>query len=83
MKYETGRELDWMITGFSPRKQNLSLYVLNNSPKQADLLEKLGKHKTGVGCLYVKRLADIDEKVLESVVKDAHTHVKKKAKAAG
>src|SRR4051812_30576473 len=55
----TGREVDWMKIGFSPRKGNLSLYVLNGAPKQAELLEKLGKHKTGKGCLYVKRLSDV------------------------
>jgi hypothetical protein len=64
----TGREVDWMKIGFSPRKGNLSLYVLNGAPKQAALLEKLGKHKTGKGCLYVKKLADVDEKVLEKVI---------------
>ena len=67
----TGREVDWMKLGFSPRKGNLSLYVLNGAPKQAELLEKLGKHKTGKGCLYVKRLADVDEKVLEKVISAA------------
>ena len=64
----TGREVDWMKIGFSPRKANLTLYVLNQTPEQAKLLEKLGKHKTGKGCLYVKRLSDVDEKVLEKVV---------------
>ena len=64
----TGREVDWMKIGFSPRKGNLSLYVFNGAPKQAELLEKLGKHKTGKGCLYVKKLADVDEKVLEKVI---------------
>ena len=64
----TGREVDWMKIGFSPLKGSLSLYVLNGAPKQAQLLEKLGKHKTGKGCLYVKKLADIDEKVLEKVI---------------
>ena len=64
----TGREVDWMKIGFSPRKGSLSVYVLNGAPKQAQLLEKLGKHKTGKGCLYVKKLADIDEKVLEKVI---------------
>ena len=64
----TGREVDWMKIGFSPRKGNLSLYVLNGAPKQVELLEKLGKHKTGKGCLYVKRLADVDEKILEKII---------------
>lgn len=65
----TGREVDWLRVGFSPRKGSLSLYVLNRSEKQADLLEKLGKHKAGKGCLYIKRLSDVDEKILERVIK--------------
>jgi len=64
----TGREVDWMKIGFSPRKGNLSLYILHGSADQSKLLEKLGKHKTGKGCLYVKRLADVDENVLEKVI---------------
>ena len=64
----TGREVDWMKIGFSPRKANLTLYILNQTTEQAKLLEKLGKHKTGKGCLYIKRLSDVDEKVLEKVV---------------
>jgi hypothetical protein len=67
----TGREVDWMKVGFSPRKANLSLYILNGAARQAGLLEKLGKHKTGKGCLYIKRLSDIDEKVLERIIKSA------------
>lgn len=65
----TGREVDWMKVGFSPRKGNLSLYVLNGSPKQTALLDKLGKHKTGKGCLYINRLSDVDEKVLQKVIR--------------
>ena len=64
----TGREVDWMKIGFSPRKGNLSLYVLNGSSAQAKLLDKLGKHKTGIGCLYIKKIADVDEAVLEKVI---------------
>ncbi len=64
----TGREVDWMKIGFAPRKGNLSLYVLTGSAAQAKLLEKLGKHKTGKGCLYIKRLSDVDERVLEKVI---------------
>ena len=72
----TGREVDWLKIGFSPRKANLSLYVLHNSPKQAALLEKLGKYKTGKGCLYIKRLADVDEKVLEKLIADTFKSMK-------
>ena len=60
-----------MKMGFSPRKANLSLYILNGSPNQAKLLGKLGKHKTGKGCLYIKRLADVDETVLEKLITGA------------
>ncbi|MEO8573355.1 MAG: DUF1801 domain-containing protein [Pyrinomonadaceae bacterium] len=67
----TGREVDWTKIAFSPRKAALTLYVLNGSAGQAKLLEKLGKHKTGKGCLYIKRLSDVDEKVLEKIVKAA------------
>jgi Domain of unknown function (DU1801) len=68
LKYDSGREMDWMLTGFSPRKGNLTLYVLNGSAKQEELLAKLGKFKTGKGCLYIKRLSDVDENVVEEVV---------------
>ena len=64
----TGREVDWMKIGFSPRKANLTLYVLNQTAKQAKVLEKLGKHKTGKGCLYIKRLSDVDNEVLKQVI---------------
>ncbi|MGQ0540331.1 MAG: DUF1801 domain-containing protein [Blastocatellia bacterium] len=77
LAYPDGRKLDWPIVGFSPRKQNMTLYVICGSPKQPALLEKLGKHSTSVSCLYIKRLSDIDEKVLEKIVKDAFQHTKK------
>ncbi len=78
--YSDGRKLDWMMTGFSPRKQNLSLYIVCNSPKQPALLEKLGKHTTSVSCLYIKRLSDIDENVLEDLIKDSVTYITNKGK---
>ncbi|MEP5614302.1 MAG: DUF1801 domain-containing protein [Cyclobacteriaceae bacterium] len=68
-KYESGREGDWFLSGFSPRKQSLTIYMMGGYVDGADqLLEKLGKHKKSVGCLYVKKLADIDLKVLEKLV---------------
>jgi len=76
-KYPDGREMDWMQAAFSPRKQNLTLYVICGSPKQPALLEKLGKHTSSVSCLYIKRLSDIDEKMLEKVIKDAFQYTKK------
>ena len=77
LKYETGREFDWMIAAFSPRKQNMTLYVICDSPKQPELLAKLGKHTSSVSCLYIKKLSDVDEKVLEAIVKDSYQHTKK------
>lgn len=67
LKYESGRELDWFIIGFSPRKGNITLYIgIDSLDKKA--LEKLGKYKTGKSCLYIKSLTEIDEKVLQSLI---------------
>lgn len=68
LKYESGRELDWFKIGFSPRKQHLVLYLCNSIQKQAPLLKKLGKHKTGVGCLYINKLEDVDMNVLKQLI---------------
>ena len=68
MKYSTGRELEWLIIGFSPRKQNLTLYLNIGDGWDEELLAKLGKHKTGMGCLYFKKLSDVDGKVLEKLI---------------
>jgi len=65
----TGREVDWLKIGFSPRKANLSLYLSMYTGEHADALKKLGKYKTGVGCLYINKLEDIDLKVLEEIIK--------------
>jgi len=64
----TGREVDWLLIGFSPRKANLSLYLTMDIKKHSDALKKLGKHKTGVGCLYINKLEDIDMKVLKGLI---------------
>ena len=72
----TGREVDWLKIGFSPRKANLTLYVLTQSIKESGLLENLGPHTTGVGCLYIKRLSDVDEKVLERLIKQTMKEMK-------
>ena len=63
-----GGELDWLVTGFSPRKTSLTLYVLNGAPKHADLLAKLGKHKASGGCLHIKKMSDVDESVLADLI---------------
>lgn len=67
-KYKTGREGDWFLAGFSPRSQDLTLYVMAGNDRFPELLAKLGKHKTGKSCLYVKRLADVDLAVLEKLL---------------
>jgi hypothetical protein len=74
-KYESGREGDVPIAGFSPRKANLVLY-LAHCPERDALLERLGKHKTGVGCLYVNKLADVDADVLEELVAKSVAHAR-------
>jgi hypothetical protein len=64
----SGRSGEWMVTGFSPRKANLSLYILSGLDTETALLKKLGKHSIGKGCLYIKRLSDVDLKVLEQLI---------------
>lgn len=64
----TGREVDWLLIGFAPRKTNLSLYLMMNLKDNAATLKKLGKHKAGVGCIYINKLEDIDLKVLKEMV---------------
>ena len=66
----TGREVDWFKIGFSPRKANLSLHLIDIQ-KHTEALNKLGKHKTGVGCLYINKLEDVDVKILEKMINAA------------
>ena len=70
-KYESGREGDSPQIGFSPRKQNITLYILSGADHENPLLQKLGKHSTGKVCLYIKRLADVDKKVLQELIKES------------
>ncbi|RZL62247.1 DUF1801 domain-containing protein [Pedobacter sp. Leaf250] len=65
----TGREVDWLLIGFSPRKANLSLYLTVNYSAHSELMQMLGKHKTGAGCLYINKLDDIDLEVLRKIIK--------------
>lgn len=67
----TGREVEWFKIGFSPRKANFSLHLVLDIKKYATELKKLGKHKTGVGCLYINKLDDVDVKVLEKLINTA------------
>lgn len=76
-KYASGREGEWMLTGFSPRKQNLTLYIMSGFDEYEGLLKKLGKHATGKSCLYIKRLEDVDTKVLKELVTKSVKHMKK------
>ncbi len=79
-KGASGREGDWMLTGFSPRKQNLTLYLMGGFDLHKDLLKKLGKYKTSVGCLYIKKLDDVDKKVLKQLVTETVKTMKKVSK---
>jgi hypothetical protein len=70
-KYESGREGDAILAGFSPRKQNLTLYGMGGFEQFDDMLNKLGKHTTGKGCLYIKRLDDVDLPTLKSLIEQS------------
>jgi len=67
----SGREVEWMLIGFAPRKANISLYLTMDIKAHAATLKKLGKHKTGVGCLYINKLEDIDIKVLKGMIENS------------
>ena len=74
LHYDDGREIDWMVIGFSPRQASSTLYLSGGVELYADLLERLGKHSTGKGCLYLKRLSDVDRDVLVEVLKRSVAH---------
>ena len=67
-KYDSGREGEWMLCGFSPRKQSLVLYIMPGFKSYDNLLKKLGKHSTGKSCLYIRRLVDVDQAVLQELI---------------
>ena len=75
-KYESGRENDWFQVGFSPRKQNLTLYLMGGLHPHTELLGKLGKFTTGKGCLYIKKLDDVDTRVLKKLVSNTVKQLK-------
>ena len=75
-RYASGREGDWMLTGFSPRKQNLTIYIMPGFEHYGDLLDRIGKHSTAKSCLYIKKLADVDTNVLRELVKQSVEVVK-------
>ena len=70
-RYASGREGDYMITGFSPRRQALTIYIMPGFDRFQGLMSKLGKYTTGKSCLYIKRLADVDETVLERLIDES------------
>lgn len=74
-KYKSGREGDWFLTGFSPRKQNITLYIMAGFDEYDKLLNKLGKHTTGKSCLYVKKIEDVDADVLKELVRQSVEHM--------
>ena len=76
-KYASGREGDFMVAGFSPRKQALTVYIMAGFGRFDALVAKLGKYKTGKSCLYIKRLSDVDEKVLEKLIAESVKYMRK------
>ena len=81
-KYESGREGDWFITGFSPRKKSLTLYIMAGFDQYDELMSKLGKHKTGKSCLYINKLTDIDMDVLKQLIVASVEHMSKTTQAS-
>jgi hypothetical protein len=77
-KYDSGREGDMLLAGFSPRKQNLTLYIMAGFDRYENLMKRLGKHSTGKSCLYIKRLSDIDIDVLSEIISASYEHYNKK-----
>jgi len=74
-KYASGREGDWFLTGFSPRKQSLTLYIMAGFDDYDELMSRLGKYKTGKSCLYINKLEDVDQDVLRTLVKKSAEHM--------
>jgi hypothetical protein len=77
-KYASGREGDWPITGVAPRKQSLTLYIMPGFDRYEELMGRIGKHKTGVSCLYVNKLDDVDLPTLRTLVSESFAYMKKK-----
>lgn len=76
-RYESGREGDWFLTGFSPRKANLTLYIMAGFERYDGLMGRLGKYKTGKSCLYLKRLSDVEEPVLRELIDESVKHMRR------
>jgi hypothetical protein len=80
-QYHNGKEMNWMLCGFSPRKANISLYLFGRFPGYSDLLEKMGKHACGAACVYVKRLSDVHLPTLQKLINGSVKHVKQRGSA--
>ncbi len=76
-KYDSGREGDFMLTGFAPRKQSLTLYIMGGFERHAELMGKLGKHRTGKSCLYINKLTDVDLEVLRELISESVAHMRR------
>ena len=76
-RYASGREGDWFLSGFSPRKQNLTLYIIAGFDEYDQMMQKLGKHKTGKSCLYINKLTEIDLPTLKELVRQSAEHMRK------
>ena len=76
-KYASGREGDWMLTAFSPRKQNITLYIYGGFEGRDEMLAELGKHSCGKGCVYIKRLSDVHLPTLKKLIKASVNHMLK------
>ncbi len=70
-KYDSGREGDWFRTGFSPRKQSLTVYIMPGFGRYKELMQQLGKYKTGKACLYINKLEDVDQEILKALIKES------------
>lgn len=77
-EYKSGRKSEWFKVGFSPRKQNLTLYIMNGFQRYDELMARLGKHKTGVSCLYINKLTDVDMDVLRELVRESFGYMTEK-----
>jgi hypothetical protein len=76
-RYESGREGDWFLTGFSPRKRDLTLYVMAGFDRWDELMARLGKYRTGKSCLYIRRLEDVDAGVLAELIEASVDHMRR------
>jgi hypothetical protein len=76
-QYASGREGEWFLVGFSPRKRNLTLYIMSGFDEYEPLLRKLGKYRTGKGCLYINKLDDVDVQILGELIRQSLAHMRK------